>query len=171
MKFFTGSYGMKAANGWLNMVNIARFGTDYQTRAYIAYMGLGAGIVDDIVYPTAFVDTIGEALDGSYNYAMHFDKSELPATKNGVWSISAYRETFYEKNPINRYGLLPAMVKYNSDGSLDVYLQAKSPGADKESNWLPIPQSGLVTVTIRVYDPKDEAKTTSYKIPPIVKVQ
>jgi hypothetical protein len=167
MKFFTGPYGMKAANGWLNMVNIARFGTDYQTRAYVAYMGLGAGIVDDIVYPTAFVDANGEALDGSYNYTMHFDKSELPATKNRVWSISSYRENFYEKNPINRYGLLPAMVKYNPDGSLDVFLQAKSPGADKESNWLPIPRSGLVNVTIRVYDPKDEAKSTEYKIPPL----
>ena len=66
-------------------------------------------------------------------------------TKNGVWSISAYRENFYERNPINRYGLLPAMVKYNPDSSLDVYLQAKSPGPDKESNWLPIPQSGWLT--------------------------
>jgi hypothetical protein len=133
-------------------------------------MGLGAGIVDDIVYPTAFVDANGEALDGSYNYTMHLDKSELPATKNGVWFISAYRENFYETNPINRYGLLPAMVKYNPDGSLDVCLQARSPGADKESNWLPIPQSGLVNVTIRVYDPKDEAKSTEYKIPPIRKM-
>ena len=26
---------------------------------------------------------------------------------------AAYRENFYEENPINRYGLLPAMVKYN----------------------------------------------------------
>jgi hypothetical protein len=94
------------------MVNIANFGTDYQTRAYIAYMGLGAGIADDIVYPSAFVDASGEAIDGVSNYyTMHFDKADLPATKNGVWSISAYRENFYERNPINCYGLLPAMVK------------------------------------------------------------
>jgi hypothetical protein len=52
---------MKALNGWLNMVNIARFGSDYQTRAYVAYMGLGAGIAHDIVYPSAFVDANGEA--------------------------------------------------------------------------------------------------------------
>jgi len=36
MKFFVGPYGMKPPNGWINMVNIARFGTDYQTRAYVA---------------------------------------------------------------------------------------------------------------------------------------
>ena len=62
------------------------------------------------------------------------------------------------------------MVKNNPDGSLDVYLQAKSPGKDKESNWLPIPQSWLVNVTIRVYDPRDEAKSKDYKIPPIRKM-
>jgi len=139
MNFFVGPYGTKAANGWLNMVNIAKFGTDYQTRAYVAYMGLGAGIADDIVYPSAFVDANGEAIDGAFKYTMHFEKADLSATKNGVWSISAYRENFFEKNPINRYGLLPAMVKCNSDGSLDVYLQAKSPGPDRESNCLPIP--------------------------------
>jgi hypothetical protein len=63
------------------------------------------------------------------------------------------------------------MVKYNPDGSLDVYLQAKSPGADKESNWLPIPASGLVNVTIRIYNPKKQATEPGYKIPPIRKVQ
>ena len=167
MKLFVCPYSMKAPNGWNNMVNIARFGTDYKSRAFVAYLGLGAGIADDIVYPTAFVDANGEAIDGAYNYTMHFDKADLPATKNGVWSISAYRENFYERNPINRYGLLPAMVKYNPDGSLDVYLQAKSPGPDKESNWLPLPQSGMVNVTLRVYDPKDEAKSIEYKVPPL----
>jgi hypothetical protein len=57
MKFFVGPYGMKAPNGWINMVNIARYGTDYQIRAYVAYLCLGAGIADDIVYPSAFVAT------------------------------------------------------------------------------------------------------------------
>jgi hypothetical protein len=169
MKLATGAYDMKAPNGWINMLNIAKFGTDYQTRTYLAYMGLGAGTADDIVYPTAFVDREGNALDGSYKYTMHFNKAELPASQNGVWSISAYRENFYIHNPIDRYGLLPAMVKYNADGSLDLYLQVKSPGADKESNWLPIPPSGLVNLTIRIYDPTQEAREPGYKIPPVVK--
>ena len=63
------------------------------------------------------------------------------------------------------------MVKYNPDGSFDAYLQAKSPGVDKESNWLPIPPSGVVNVTIRIYDPKPEALQANYKIPPVTKVQ
>ena len=170
-KLATGPYGMNPPNGWLNMLNIARYGTDYQTRTYLAYMGLGAGLAEDIVYPTAFVDSDGNALDGAYKYAIHFDKADVPASQNGVWSISSYRENFYIHNPIKRYGLLPAMVKYKPDGSLDVYLQAKSPGADKESNWMPIPPSGMVNVTIRIYDPKPEALKPDYKIPSITKVQ
>ena len=171
LKFATGPYGMKSVNGWINMLNIAKYGSDYQTRAYVAYMGLGAGLAADIVYPTAFVDSNGEALDGTYRYVMHFDKSELPASRNGVWSISAYRENFYVHNSIDRYGLLPDMPKSNPDGSLDVYLQATSPGPDKESNWLPIPPSGTFNLTIRIYDPKKEALDPAYKIPPVRKVQ
>jgi hypothetical protein len=168
-KLATGPYGMNPPNGWINMLNLARYGSDYQTRAYVAYMGLGAGLAEDIVYPIAFVDSEDKALDGDYKYQMHFDKGDLPASHDGVWSISSYRENFYIHNPINRYGLLPAMVKYNPDGSLDVYLQAKSPGPDKESNWLPIPASGMINLTIRIYDPKKEALEPGYKIPPIKK--
>jgi hypothetical protein len=158
---------METHNGSIGIFNLGRYGSDYQTRAYIAYMGLGAGLAEDIVYPSAFVDDEGRALDGSYNYTMHFEKTELPTSQSGVWSVSAYRENFYVHNPISRYGLLQSGPKYNPDGSLDVYLHARSPGSDKESNWLPIPPSGLFNLTIRIYNPKKEALDPAYKIPPV----
>jgi hypothetical protein len=59
-------------------------------------------------------------------------------------------------NPINRYlinsPMLPHM-KLGSDGSLTIYVQSKSPGADKEANWLPAPD-GPVYVVMRLYWPK-----------------
>ena len=61
-------------------------------------------------------------------------------------------------------------LKYNDDGSLDVYLQKDSPGADKESNWLPIPPSGSYNVTVRVYQPEESLMDGTYKLPPITKV-
>jgi hypothetical protein len=167
-----GPFTMDATNGWLNFLNLGRYETDYQTRAFIAYAGLGALTSADCVYPSAFVDGEGHALDAAYNYVMHFPKDGLPPSASGVWSISQYRENFYVRNALNRYGILSSMpLKHNADGSLDIYIQAKSPGADKESNWLPAPPSGMFNLTVRIYQPKQEVLDGTYKLPPVTKVQ
>jgi hypothetical protein len=170
-KFVTGPFEMNAPNGWLNMLNIARFGTDYEIRAFVAYFGLLAGVKEDIVYPSAMVDGNGWALDGSHKYIMHWDKADLALSQDGVWSISQYRENFYVHNPLNRYQLgSNTPLKYNPDGSLDMYIQANSPGPDKEDNWLPLPPSGMVNLTVRIYNPKPEAFNPSHKFPPVQRV-
>jgi hypothetical protein len=121
LKFATAPYDAPAVNGWLNMLNLGRYGTDYMTRALIAWFGLGALTWDDAVYPSALLDGEGKVLDGRAEYIMHFDKGELPPSASGVWSVSSYRENFYVRNSINRYGILSGMpLKYNSDGSLDI---------------------------------------------------
>ena len=60
------------------------------------------------------------------------------------------------ENPIGRYlinsPMLPNM-KMNPDGSLTIYIQNKSPGPDKEANWLPAPD-GPVYLMIRLYVPR-----------------
>ena len=170
-QFWVGPYQMKTVNGWINMLDIGAYGTDYQTRAFLAYAGLGALAKEDALYPSAFVDADGVALDGGSNYIMHFEKDGLPPSHVNVWSISPYRENFYVKNALNRYGILSSMpLKYNADGSLDIYFQAKSPGAE-ESNWLPIPPSGSYNLSVRVYQPKPSIIDGTYKLPPVRKVQ
>jgi hypothetical protein len=62
------------------------------------------------------------------------------------------------KNPINRYLVnsptAPAM-KTNADGSLTIYIQNKSVGAEKEANWLPA-SDGPIYLVMRLYSPKTE---------------
>jgi len=171
LKLQAGPYGMSGVNGWVNPLNLGRYAIDYQTRALVAWLGLGALTSDDAVYPSAFVDGDGRVLDGAARYVLHFDKDNMPPTNSGVWSISPYRENFYVRNSIERYGILSSMpLKYNADGSLDIYIQAASPGADKEANWLPCPPSLPFNLTIRAYQPKKPLLDGSYKIPPVRKL-
>ncbi|MGJ4968484.1 DUF1254 domain-containing protein [Bradyrhizobium sp. HKCCYLRH1073] len=171
-KLETGPYTAPTVNGWQGALNIGRFGTDYTTRAFIAWFGLGALTSDDAVYPTAFVDGDGNVLDGAAKYVLHLEKDEIFPSEAGVWSVSPYRENFYVRNAINRYGITSAMpIKYNPDGSLDIYIQAQSPGADKETNWLPCPPSLPFNLSVRVYQPKTALKDGTFKIPPIRRVR
>jgi len=46
-------------------------------------------------------------------------------------------------------------LKKGEDGSLTLYIQRDSPGADKEPNWLPAPDD-LIYLAMRLYWPKTE---------------
>lgn len=153
-------YFKKAAepvNGWTYLIkNIGVYGTDYIQRALVTAIGLGANRPQDAIYPTTQKDTEGHEYDGaSKKYAIHFNKGEMPPV-NGFWSITMYdKEYFFVPNSLNRY-TLSARNKFvtNPDGSVDLYLQADSPGKAKEANWLPAPKAQFIPM-MRLYWPKD----------------
>ena len=173
---------MKGVNGWLIPLNAGRYGNHYEMRAFISFVGLGALCREDAVYPSAFVDGDGKPLDGARKYVLHLAKDELFPSYSGVWSISAYRENFYVRNPIERYAVTSGMpLVYNADGSLTVHIQSRSPGDAKLPNWLPCPPSGPFNLTVRVYQPRNEmingraendviVEAGEYAMPPVVAV-
>ena len=115
-------------------------------------------------------------LDGANKYVVHFNKDEIPPTlKHGFWSFTMYGSDFQlVKNPINRFSIGDRTkgLTYNSDGSLDVYIQNQAP-AGHESNWLPGPPSGLFRINYRIYLPTKEAQnptTLGKYLPPIKSV-
>ena len=144
-------------NGWVYTTQTGLYGTDYLQRALVTAIGLGANRPQDAVYPTSEVDGDGKPYDGANKYVMHFPKGQTPPAK-GFWSLTMYNaEYFFVDNPLNRYSISPRNdLKYNEDGSLDLYIQKDSPGKDKESNWLPAPQ-GKFILMLRLYWPQETA--------------
>jgi hypothetical protein len=153
--------GNKNINGWnvgAFLGDEAFYNGDWLMRAGAAKAGLYGNDAVEAMYPYTRTDATGEPLDGSkHKYTLTFAPGQLPPV-NAFWSVTMYdgKSQFLVKNPINRYlinsPMLPAMKK-DADGSLTLYIQKDSPGADKEANWLPAPDDKIYLV-MRLYWPK-----------------
>jgi hypothetical protein len=162
----------RIANGWsMNTDTMGVYGNYYLKRAIVTQLGLGANLPGDAIYPLNLADDTGKPLDGASNYTIHFDKSQIPPA-DAFWSITLYDPAgFQVANPLDRFAVSSWMpFKTNPDGSLDLYFQNESPGADKEANWLPAPK-GPFNLTMRLYAPKSDALTGKWNPPPVVKAQ
>jgi len=158
-------------NGWNVMTSTGLYGTNYLQRAFVTAIGLGANRPQDAVYPTSEVDGEGRPYDGANRYVMHFSKGQAPPV-NGFWSLTMYdAHYFFVENPLDKYTVSPRNdLKYNADGSLDLFVQHESPGKDKEANWLPAP-AGKFVLMLRMYWPKDTPPSVidGSWLPPAVK--
>ena len=161
-KFLTDQ--QKVINGWKVgsfFGNREFFNGNWLLRAASAKAGIYGNDAIEATYPFTKTLANGEALDGSKNnYTLTFPAGQSPPV-NAFWSVTMYdgKTQLLIENPISRYlmnsPMLPNMKK-NADGSLTLYIQNKSPGADKEANWLPAP-SGEIYLVMRLYWPKTEA--------------
>jgi hypothetical protein len=164
---------IRNVNGWMYDSDAGVYGTDYLNRAFITAIGLGANRVQDAVYPTSLKDADGKAYDGANKYVIHIPKGQLPPVR-GFWSVTMYDANyFFVANPINRYSISARQnLKANPDGSIDLYVQNQSPGADKESNWLPAPKDKFILM-LRMYWPNEKPPSIingTWKPPAVKKV-
>jgi len=176
--------GEKIINGWKIGAYFGDrdfFHGNWLLRAAGAQAGIYGNDAIEATYPMTKTLADGEPLDCSkHNYTLTFPAGQLPPV-NAFWSVTMYdgKSQLLIKNPINRYlinsPMLPQMKK-NADGSLTLYIQKDSPGANKESNWLPAPND-LIYLVMRLYWPKTEAPSIlpagegTWKPPGIVKAK
>ncbi len=148
------------------------YGTFYNTRAVVAMVGLGANLPADATYPNTSVDAAGQALSGSHRYRLHFTPSELPPVK-AFWSITAYgSDNFLIDNPLRRYAIGDRdPLVYNSDGSLDLWIQADEPAGGKRKNWLPVKAGRPFLLNARLYWPKPAALNGAWGMPAVERVE
>lgn len=158
-------------NGWFYQTStVGTYGTAYKLRGMAALIGLGVNLPEDAIYPASFIDAEGRPYNGTSRYALHFDKGRLPPAE-AFWSVTLYdRDGFQSPNALNRFALGDRdKLKFNSDGSLDIFIQNETPGPDKESNWLPAP-AGEFNLAMRLYSPMREAIDGRWTPPPVKKV-
>ncbi len=135
-------------------------------------LGPGWNLPADAVYPASEKSTDGKDYDGNNKYVLYFAKGQMPPVNDrGFWSLTMYdKDRFFFPNALNRYTLSQRdQFIANADGSVNIYLQADSPGRDKEANWLPAP-NGKFSVMLRLYWPKETPPSIlngSWKPPPI----
>jgi hypothetical protein len=159
----------RVVNGWqMNTDTMGVYGNYYLKRAVVAMVGLGANLPEDAVYPLNIGDADGKPLTGTNNYVLHFAKNDIPPAK-AFWPVTLYdKDGFPSANSLNRNAIGDRdALTFNADGSLDLYIQHQSPGAGKESNWLPAPTADF-NLTMRVYSPKAEVLDGRW-VPPAVK--
>jgi len=162
--------GRPAGNGWNRSVNNAQSGFDYFNRTGTAKSNMFDNKPNETQYIYTDGDSTGAPLDGNAGYEVTFAPGQDPPV-NGFWSLTLYNEHhFFHPNELKRYslGTKNKTLKRNADGSLTLYAGSKSPGKDKESNWLPAP-AGPFSLYIRAYWGKQPILDGSWQPPKVVK--
>lgn len=153
-------------------LNLGNYGTDYNTRGAVAMVGLGANLPQDALYPNTQLDHQGQVLSGQHRYRLHFAPDQLPPVQ-AFWSVTAYGEDeFLIDNPIKRYALGDRdPLKFNADGSLDLWIQAQAPqDSALQSNWLPVKSQAKFLLNARLYWPKEDALHGRWKMPVVERI-
>ncbi|QWW70043.1 DUF1254 domain-containing protein [Rhizobium sp. WYJ-E13] len=162
--------GRPAGNGWNRSTNNAQFGLDYFNRTGTSKSNMFDNRPNETQYFYTDFDETGKQLSGSGSYSITFPEGQEPPV-NGFWSLTLYNDKhLFHANDLKRYslGTKNKNLKRGSDGALTLYVGAKSPGKDKEMNWLPAPD-GKFSLYIRSYWGKDPILDGSWQ-PPKIKV-
>jgi len=165
------NYGIQLPDHWSTQDNGAAFGLDYFTRTAVAKSNILVNKPNETKYFYQDLDAGGERLNGRNRYAVTFAKGKLPPVQ-GFWSLTLYNQHhFFEPNSLKRYslGTKNKGLKLNADGSLTLYVQADSPGADKASNWLPAPRGEDFSLYIRAYWPRPAITSGKWTPPPVAR--
>ncbi len=156
------------ANGWqMNTEMVGTYGNSYLKRAITAMFEFGAVPPHDAVSLLNITTSDDARPSGKQRYVLHFKPKELPPV-HAFWSITSYDpEGYPARNPINRTSIGDRdPLNYNSDGSLDIWVQREWPSRDRQANWLPAPE-GAMTLVMRLYAPCPELLDGCW-LPPVL---
>lgn len=161
-------------NNWIfppHTMGSAGYYGDFATRGALQCAeGMISNDPEEATYPNTTLDSAGDLLNGTQKYTMTFKAGELPDV-DAFWSLTMYDLDNKLVLGSENYCIssLNPMYKKESDGSLILYIQAKYPGSDKESNWLQSPKRKGFSLVFRAYLPGADIINKSWGIPGLVK--
>ena len=150
------THGAGSPTSWsMNTDTMGVYGNYYLKRAIVTQLGLGANLPEDAIYPLNLADdgpaSRSTAPATTPSISTRAKRRRLkPSGRSRSTTLTASRSPTPSTASPCRAG---CRSNTNPDGSLDLYFQNESPGADKEANWLPAPK-GPYNLTMRLYAPK-----------------
>lgn len=145
---------------------------DYLNRAVAAASGIYGNSVEEAIYLGSRKDSSQQPLQGGKHYRLRFAPGQLPPARE-FWSLTLYDlpDRQLVDNPIQRYSLSSrdALLR-DTDGGVTLFIQAESPGAENQANWLPSTRQGPFSLILRIYGPEQSVVAGQWALPGIERV-
>lgn len=159
--------------GWSVAYTAGDYGDHFDLRTIGNYLSIWANTVKEVIHFIGNKDANGYGLSGNHRYTIHFPKEQLPADfVNAFWSLTVLTLPDYRvvPNRLKRYSINSFMkFQPESDGSLRLTLAAEPPPGVADTNWLPSQRGRDITLTLRLYLPKEPVLNGTWFAPPIEK--
>ncbi|MBU3706360.1 MAG: DUF1254 domain-containing protein [Mycobacterium sp.] len=147
---------------------IGNYGTNYELRAGVIYVGPWANTPEEAIYSAGLLDADRLPLNGANSYLLRFGPGDEPPA-DAFWSVTVYDENgALVANPQNRYSVSssrPDELLRRPDGTVDIIFSRTDPG-DAGANWLPVPDAPF-SAYLRMYVPSQAALDGSWTPPAI----
>ncbi len=158
--------------GWSVAYRAGDYGDRFELRTIGNYLSIWANTAKEAIHFSGNKDANGYGLSGNHSYTIHFPKEQLPADfVNAFWSLTVLTLPDYRvvPNRLKRYSLNSFMkLQHESDGSLRLIVAAEPPGVP-DTNWIPSQRGRDITLTLRLYLPKEPVLNGAWFAPPIEK--
>ena len=166
MEYLRRNRGQRFPTGWDTARYADNIVFDYSARAAISLVGLlGNDPRRRFISTRILMRRTNRSTAGAATGCASSRRTSPEINELGFWSVTMYDGDSYllVDNPIDRYSIGSRHnLKYNADGSLDLYIQPDAPGGDLDRNWLPSPKDRPYRVTFRIYSPTADTTRSLY---------
>lgn len=159
--------GLARTGPWVSVSSAPDHGRNYLRRSAMLYAGFGEPLTQGFTLTFCTEDGSGRKLDGNANYVVRF-KRDSEFLDTACWSLSLVGADFLPMPRRLQHVTLTSRdrLAINPDGSLEIHIQAESPGPERESNWLST-AGGAFTLVLKVLQTNGQVPAGGFPVPEV----